>query len=284
MKLNKSIIIAGNGPSLKQIDYKRMPLNYEIFRMNNFFFEDKYYLGKDVDFYYTDFGFLHRQYFNIYNLNERKEYNIKNIYATGGTKLYSYPTVIDIQNIVYKNQQFANLITYYDKYYKQFISGGILAIFTAVVLGYTDIYLIGMDLYKTDKPYPWQQGKIFVKDFPRDREENLMNVINKHHPNFLQIKALLMAKDTKGVKLFSLSETSPINEYVNLAPIIGGENILPMDKAIDSIKDWLPLPDMDLLIQTRFKIIPRSLGLFLSCFIFKKKNRKHFRKKYVKGC
>ena len=44
----KPIIIAGNGPSLKEIDYKRLPKEYDVFRCNQFFFEDKYYLGKDV--------------------------------------------------------------------------------------------------------------------------------------------------------------------------------------------------------------------------------------------
>ena len=78
----KSIIIAGNGPSLAHIDYRRMPKNAKILRLNNFFFEDKYYLGQNVDYYLTDAGYLEGMYFNLHNLNERRQYNIKDVYIT----------------------------------------------------------------------------------------------------------------------------------------------------------------------------------------------------------
>ncbi|EAH6454264.1 alpha-2,3-sialyltransferase, partial [Campylobacter jejuni] len=42
----KKVIIAGNGPSLKEIDYSRLPNDFDVFRCNQFYFEDKYYLGK----------------------------------------------------------------------------------------------------------------------------------------------------------------------------------------------------------------------------------------------
>ncbi|EJB0361689.1 alpha-2,3 sialyltransferase, partial [Campylobacter jejuni] len=42
----KKVIIAGNGPSLKKIDYSRLPNDFDVFRCNQFYFEDKYYLGK----------------------------------------------------------------------------------------------------------------------------------------------------------------------------------------------------------------------------------------------
>ncbi|MDE5926745.1 MAG: alpha-2,3 sialyltransferase, partial [Helicobacter sp.] len=37
-------IIAGGGPSLKQIDYSRLPKNFDVFRVNFFYFEEQYYL------------------------------------------------------------------------------------------------------------------------------------------------------------------------------------------------------------------------------------------------
>ena len=78
----KSIIIAGNGPSLAHIDYRRLPENAKILRLNNFFFEDKYYLGQNVDYYLTDAGYLEGMYFNLHNLNESRQYNIKDVYIT----------------------------------------------------------------------------------------------------------------------------------------------------------------------------------------------------------
>ncbi|EAI2324729.1 alpha-2,3-sialyltransferase, partial [Campylobacter coli] len=44
----KNVLIAGNGPSLKEIDYRRLPDKYDVFRCNQFYFEEKYYLGKNI--------------------------------------------------------------------------------------------------------------------------------------------------------------------------------------------------------------------------------------------
>ncbi|EOH4430057.1 alpha-2,3-sialyltransferase, partial [Campylobacter jejuni] len=52
----KKAIIAGNGPSLLSIDYSRLPKNYDLFRTNQFYFEDKYYLGKKVNFAFLNPG------------------------------------------------------------------------------------------------------------------------------------------------------------------------------------------------------------------------------------
>lgn len=56
----KNVIIAGNGPSLKEIDYSRLPNDFDVFRCNQFYFEDKYYLGKKCKavFYNPIFFFL----------------------------------------------------------------------------------------------------------------------------------------------------------------------------------------------------------------------------------
>ena len=41
----ENVVVAGNGPSLKEIDYSRLPEKFDIFRTTQFYFEDKYYLG-----------------------------------------------------------------------------------------------------------------------------------------------------------------------------------------------------------------------------------------------
>ena len=45
---NRPAIIAGNGPSLARIDYTRLPQEFDVYRCNRFYFEEKYYLGKRV--------------------------------------------------------------------------------------------------------------------------------------------------------------------------------------------------------------------------------------------
>ena len=85
-------IVAGNGPSLKAIDYSRLPLNFEVFRCNQFYFEDKYYLGKRVKGYtattYTAFS----QVWTMLNLLMRDEYEIDKIF------LHDKPVLINNAN------------------------------------------------------------------------------------------------------------------------------------------------------------------------------------------
>ncbi|EFP3399602.1 alpha-2,3 sialyltransferase, partial [Campylobacter jejuni] len=48
MSMNINALVCGNGPSLKNIDYKRLPKQFDVFRCNQFYFEDRYFVGKDV--------------------------------------------------------------------------------------------------------------------------------------------------------------------------------------------------------------------------------------------
>ena len=45
---SKKCVVSGNAPSLKEIDYKRLPFAYDLFRCNQFYLEDKYYLGNKI--------------------------------------------------------------------------------------------------------------------------------------------------------------------------------------------------------------------------------------------
>jgi len=241
----KSIIIAGNGPSITQIDYRRLPKEYDVLRINNFYFEDKYYLGKKVDYYYTDYGFIRNQFFNIYNLKKRGEYDVYEFLTTPYTNLEKdYPHAVNIMNYVYKNKKFGEFISYYRQYYKKLVTSGILSLFAAIEMGYKDIYVIGIDLYQNNMIYPWESGENYVKIFLCDieKEENITNVMNKYHMEKIEIEALELAKNTPGVKLYSLSEQSPINNYIDLSIIQNDDNFIILDKEPNALKDWLDLP------------------------------------------
>lgn len=244
----KSIIIAGNGPSLAFIDYRRYPYSAKVFRLNNFFFEDKYYVGKDVDYYMCDLGYLEGMYFNLYNLNENGEYNIKDIYITNLTKEIQneYPLANDAMEVVFKEKKFEVLYKFYMKYYQIMPSGGLFAIFLSIVLGYKKIFLIGIDMYSTNLLYPWKIGEYFSSLYPRDKESNVQNVIDRYHPKDFQIKVIrFLQKEFPDIQLYSLSEESPINEYIELAPILDETLVYePTIRPESAQKDWFPLPEI----------------------------------------
>ena len=78
---NRPAIIAGNGPSLARIDYTRLPRDFDVYRCNQFYFEEKYYLGKRVQgvLFHPDLFFA--QYHTLKTLEARGEYEFGEIYC-----------------------------------------------------------------------------------------------------------------------------------------------------------------------------------------------------------
>ncbi|EAJ6613117.1 alpha-2,3 sialyltransferase, partial [Campylobacter jejuni] len=70
----KKVIIAGNGPSLKEIDYSRLPNDFDVFRCNQFYFEDKYYLGKKCKAVFYNPSLFFEQYYTLKHLIQNQEY------------------------------------------------------------------------------------------------------------------------------------------------------------------------------------------------------------------
>ncbi|MPV79156.1 alpha-2,3-sialyltransferase [Campylobacter hepaticus] len=75
----QNIIIAGNGPSLKTINYQRLPKEYDVFRCNQFYFEDKYHLGKNIKAVFFNPGVFLEQYHTTKQLQFNNEYTIDKI-------------------------------------------------------------------------------------------------------------------------------------------------------------------------------------------------------------
>lgn len=270
--MNDKILIVGNGPSLTKIDYERLPSDIKVFRLNSFFFEDKYYVGKNVDYYLTDYTFLKNQFFNLYNLEDRQEYFIDNFYTCNSHGMArEYPSVVDILSFVYENKDFAKLMSYYTNYYQELVSGGMLATFIAANLGFRDIYMVGFDFYSAEN-YSWKHDDRpnMIKYMPRDCDSNVKNVINRYHPDFLQIKALELTKKQKGVNLYSICEDTKLNEYIELAPKLEKGYFVPeLKKQENYIKDWLLLPDIDVDIKEEVSEVRNKLTLIQKIFSVK---------------
>ncbi|WP_104696796.1 MULTISPECIES: alpha-2,3-sialyltransferase [unclassified Helicobacter] len=79
--MQQSIIVAGNGPSLAKIDYARLPRGFDVFRCNQFYFEDKYFLGKKIKGAFFNPQVLKEQYFTLKCLRDRKEYEVEDVYC-----------------------------------------------------------------------------------------------------------------------------------------------------------------------------------------------------------
>ncbi|EAI4335337.1 alpha-2,3 sialyltransferase [Campylobacter jejuni] len=225
----KKAIIAGNGPSLLSIDYSRLPKNYDLFRTNQFYFEDKYYLGKKVNFAFSNPGVFIEQYYTLNNLIYNNEYQIDNILcATFNLDHMVEKQFIDKFNdyfpkatLAYKYlqqlQDFHVFIKFNEIYKDRRITSGVYMCAVAIALGYKELYLTGVDFYdNTLKEYAFKhKQKNIIKLAPAFNNTN--SKYNKHSKE-MDLEALEFLQNKYNAKLYTLNPKSVLSQYIDLAP------------------------------------------------------------------
>lgn len=69
---------------------------------------------------------------------------------------------------------------------------------------------------------------------------------NKLHDRDADLAGLNLVRKLSDIKLYSISEDTPLNAYVPLAPIVNGNpSMRAEEKREDAIMDFLPLPVTD---------------------------------------
>ncbi|MFC3847145.1 alpha-2,3-sialyltransferase [Helicobacter baculiformis] len=166
----KPLIIAGNGPSIKELDYSLFPPEFEVFRCNQFYLEDKYYLGRHIQgVFYNPSVFnlqmnitkklihqqayqIHRFYCNTYRKYQKFEVHYNNFDLIDSQQYLDRhyvgirSTYHLLENSEFFFQPHALNVNFYDKWY----TTGVLMPIIAIILGYTEIYLVGIDFYKSE--------------------------------------------------------------------------------------------------------------------------------------
>lgn len=240
---NRPIIIAGNGPSLKEIDYRRLPKDALVMRINNFYFEDKYYLGKHADFVYLAgkpdvvphsihtqlISQLRHEYTTDYYLGRTD--NIINM--SGG-----YLPVIDIRKTLITNKIISDYMTLRHMPPGILPTSGILAIFTAISFGFKNIYLAGIDLYSGTENYSFQVGKTHADIVGID--PGRVGYSHDYHNFNIDHEALMLIKTLKSADVYSLCENAFINGLFPVAPVVQEEEAFQiLEKESGYINDFI---------------------------------------------
>ncbi len=222
--LKKACIVAGNGPSLKEIDYSLMPLDYDVFRCNQFYFEDKYYLGKNVSFAFLNPSIMFQQYYTFYNLHKKNEYIIYDIVVSG----VSYYDIVNVDkdfflymingiNLYKKLKYFVNFVNFHRIYNFCSMTSGVYMCAVAIALGYKEIYLCGIDFYDKSKDfYAFNTEKTNLLNF--DKNFSKHHYKDSSHNKQYDIECLIFLQDNYNCKIYSLCPNSPLSEYISLAP------------------------------------------------------------------
>ncbi|MDK2818192.1 MAG: hypothetical protein KFW21_01945 [Spirochaetota bacterium] len=212
------------------MDYRRLPEHWDVFRCNRFMLEDKYYLGKKVDYLMIGGGkrydtFLLAKAYETYGF-----YQLNKVYCTGLignniiSKLYTkYYIEVDDSS----KEELSEFITKYRKEHfgdrDIWYNSGTGALINAVYCGYNEIYLTGIEFQSTDK---W----IYAYEDP----QNPMNQIEfdfYHDLNF--DKAIIkFINSLSGINLYSIIENSVLSTMIPLAPLQNNNPYIPIKNLV----------------------------------------------------
>ncbi len=219
MKFKKAhrVVIAGSGPSLATISYDIFPHNAQIWRANDFFKEQDFFVGRRVDAVFnggTPLDII-RRIDNIKSVQQRGEYdiNLANIYIDkridGLEHLKQHFEYIESLTAK-RAPALASFIKYSSEIWDMHLFSGVAAIIVAILSGFNEIYLAGIDCdYETGARYAYSSAKTNPK---------ILNWIKSYHPSAFQWDVIRRYQDIYNVKIFTLSSQSPAAKLFPMAP------------------------------------------------------------------
>ncbi|AIL31956.1 hypothetical protein IX83_00205 [Basilea psittacipulmonis DSM 24701] len=225
-RTSDNVIICGNGPSLKAIDYDRLPADYDVFRCNQFYFEDSYFIGKKIKAAFFIPSVLMHQYITMQKLIENGEYEIENIIVSR----FNNPFVENEQqekeiaylvDVIDGYEAFLShyldvdaLLRRYELFENKRITSGIYMIIAAMACGYKNIYIAGIDFYQ-DGLYAFDTAKTNILNLcPNiDKKEGKGQV---HSLNF-DINMIQYLRAHYDINLFSLCPDSCLSRHIPLS-------------------------------------------------------------------
>ena len=154
MEFADVVVIGGSGPSLARTEIERIPKEASIVRINNFFFEDCYYLGRKVDCVYfsADPRALRFYVATLHDLIDR------GLYDVGGTASHSKaasalfpPDPFEFAKVV--DGEVRAMIEAHRGGGSILPSSGVMAMLYAVRSGARRLLLSGIDFYEPDQKY-----------------------------------------------------------------------------------------------------------------------------------
>ncbi|WP_104713578.1 alpha-2,3-sialyltransferase [Helicobacter cetorum] len=218
----KPLIIAGNGPSIKDLDYSLFPKDFDVFRCNQFYFEDKYYLGKEVKGVFFNPCVFHNQMNTAKHLIDNNEYCIEQFFCSVSKEQHdfngdyqtilsvdeylraNYPFVRDTFSLFGEHEEILNHVKYHLKTYSKELSAGVLMLLSAIVLGYKEIYLVGVDFGANS----WGH---FYDD---NQSQHFINHMADCHNIYYDMLTIHLCQ--KYAKLYALVPNSPLNHLLPL--------------------------------------------------------------------
>lgn len=249
IRSSDNVIVAGNGPSIKEIDYNKLPNSFDVFRCNQFYFEDSYFLGEKVKAYFFNPVLAIEQYYTIHKIKEKTEYTIEHLIVSNfGNPILKerkldgffdlFPEVIEGYSQLSKLIEFDQYVRFNEVFLNRRVTSGVYMCAVAIANGYKKIFLAGLDFYKggaAQYGFQHKQNNILqlVPGFKKQYSQSEV------HSRDFDVEALNFLSQKYGVEIYSLSPTSESVKYFPLSEESNNLNYIIKNKMETSTKDIL---------------------------------------------
>lgn len=271
--LDKKCVVSGNAPSLKEIDYKRLPLSYDLFRCNQFYLEDKYYLGSKIKVTAFATQMFFEQIYTMFQLTQKQEYDVESIFLHRHhiipqskrefeleflAKIFNHDAFIKQTDNCKDMGAFLDFMKIQDIYFDKHPTTAVLLCGIAAAMWYREIYLAGIDFYE-GKTYAFDTLKqnivSLMPDFPHIIKTELKpRDTPGYHSRQTDLETLEFLSKHYNVSFYCLCPNSPMAKYFPLAPVTNN-TFIQNEKPKDCIQDVLIPPKYmrDKLLDTHTK-------------------------------
>lgn len=229
------VVIGGNGPSLARLAPDRVLAGDVIFRINSFFLETDYHLGRRVDLALIA-GDPRVVPFVLETMRRAQgQYELRRWAATKPRVARIARGSLDLpEERLRQTPAAAAELDRLMAEYQAEPTSGIQALFLAHAMGARRIGLAGIDLYAAPTRYAFEPGPRMRALMGRDLATRPYDR-RLHHPD-LDKAAISWLSEQADVSLFRLSEDSPLAEFLDLAP--PREGMAPERPVKPPITDW----------------------------------------------
>jgi len=235
-ELDRPLLIIGSGQSNNYFDAQRVPRNPVIFRMGLFMLESNYYFGNHIDAYFGSI-FRRRVHVALEIAIKHQFYTISRFFRNPNLMRYCLPlfreeTARHVRLFQPKFWHWDLLMQYpeLEKFIKRNVENklptkGLLALATGLILGFKNIYVTGIDLYKDlrsnnglyDRDYFYELPD-FVKSVTQKSKllTGYKNIDHSEDVDLYFLKTLYTL--FPAANIYSATHESPFSYYSQVAP------------------------------------------------------------------
>lgn len=220
----------------------------KIFRSNQFYSEEYFFAGNTVDYYFINPTMLHHQLFTIERL--QNSYDIKNLVLSNNLNdsflkvLIAYPFMIDplksICSLPYIYRIKSQIL-----FQHRMPTSGIMMILYALSLGFTTIYVSGLDFYEGDRCYAYDNHNTALLGEINDNENYLK--VHGGDREFLQV--VLQIAESLNAEILNINNTAHV--VLKEAKTIYLNPYTPQKKNAETIISTYKSPVEMLLLKPR---------------------------------